>query len=123
MITATARPSQDQGGVTWEERGSRSACNRRTEGHWFEDTKITKLKQGERQIDYCMYFLPVKFFKDGILKETNKEMLSRRCGEITWGEFMQFIGLWLFMSTVAIGCDRSSYWDSSLLRMWKGVPF
>ena len=117
------RPSDDRGGVTWEEWDSQFLCNRCLEGHGFEDPKMTKPKQGERYIDYFMYFLPVNFFMDVILKETNKEMMSGRGGGITWGECIRFVVLWCLTPTVAIDCDRSSYWDSSFPIMWKGVQF
>lgn len=29
----------------------------------------------------------------------------------------------MLMTTVAIACDRTSYWDNSVLSMWKGAPF
>ena len=82
--------------------------NMRLEGHWFEDPKMTNPKQGEKCITYFMYFLLVNFFKDVIHKETNKEIISRKGGEITWGDFMRFVGLRILMSTVVIGCNRSS---------------
>ena len=119
----TAGPSNDRGGVTWEEWDSRSVCNRRSEGHRHEDPKLAGNLEGQRYIDYFMHMLPVTFFKNVVLKQTNLEMAQGRGGEITWGKFMRFVGLWLLMSTVAIGCDRSSYWDSSLPSMWKGAPF
>ena len=118
-----AGPSNDRGGVTWEEWDSRTICLRRSEGHRFEDPKLAGDLDGQRYIDYFMLMLPVSFFKNVVLKQTNMEMMNGRGGEITWGEFMRFVGLWLLMSTVAIGCDRSSYWDSTLPSMWKGAPF
>ena len=60
-------------------------CDMYSEGHRFEDPKMMKPKQGERYIDYFIYFLPVNFFKDIILKKTNKEMMIGRGGEIMWG--------------------------------------
>ena len=54
---------------------------------------MMKEMEGQRYIDYFMYFLPVLFFKNVVLKQTNKEMMNGRGGEITWGEFMRFVGL------------------------------
>ena len=36
---------------------------------------------------------------------------------------MCFIGLWILILTVSIGCNRRSYWDKSPLICWKGDPF
>ena len=67
---------------------------------------MTSPLEGSKYIDYFLYFLPVDFFKDVILTATNREMKNGAGGEMTWGEFVQYIGLWMLMSTVASGVDR-----------------
>ena len=109
--------------ATWEEWNARNVCNRRADGHRYEDPKLLKELEGKRYIDYFMMCLPVTFMRDVVMKMTCVELMNGRGGEITWGEFVRFIGIWLLMSTVAIGCDRTSYWDNSVPSMWKGAPF
>ena len=68
-----------------------------------------------------MYFLPLQFFVDVIIGETNK--VDEAMEDITPGEFMVYIGLWILMSTTASGCDRRSYWENSPISPWSGAPF
>lgn len=67
--------------------------NRRADGHWYEDPKLLKEMEGKRYIDYCMVCLLVTFMRDVDLKMTCVELMNGRGGEITWGEFVCFIGI------------------------------
>ncbi len=53
-----------------------------------------------------------------IINETNKMIES----DITIGEFMQFIGILLFMSTVS-GFSRREFWSSSPIDIEAGAPY
>ena len=83
---------------------------------------MTKQLEGEQCIDYFMYFLPVAFFKNVIMKATNIAMMEDSGGEITWGEMVRYIGLWLIMSTVASGVDRKRFFTSNPVSCWDGAP-
>ena len=58
---------------------------------------------------YFLYFLP-PFIKKIILVETNKNVIGK---EVTWGEFVRYLGIWLLLSTVSHGCSRRSFWDDN----------
>ena len=71
-------------------------------------------------IDYFVYFIPSAYIKEILLPETNK----RDGGEdITWGEFLVYIGLWFLMASINSGSDRRSYWENSPISPWKGAPY
>ena len=88
-----------------------------------KDLKMTKPLGEDRCIDYFMYFLPVSFLKDVILKATNATLLAGDGGEMTWGKFVQYLGLWMIMSTVVSGVDRKSFFTVDLVSCWNGAPW
>ena len=55
-----------------------------------------------------------------VLVETNKVIIGR---EVTWGEFVKYLGLWFLLSTVSHGCSRRSFWDDNPPSEWSGAPF
>ncbi len=45
-----------------------------------------------------------------LLAETNKAMRTLKKDDITWGELVRYLGLWLLMATVN-GFSRDDFWD------------
>ena len=72
-------------------------------------------------MDYMIYFLPRAYIMDVLLEETNA--IDEEIDDITWGEFLVYIGLWFLMATTVSGCDRRSYWQNSAISPWKGAPY
>lgn len=51
---------------------------------------------------------PYKWLKDVVLEQTNKR-LDR---ELTWGEFLRYVGLWFLMSSVGGGFTKKDFWNT-----------
>ena len=62
--------------------------------------------------------LPWDFFTKTILPETNKHLTN----DLTVGEFLRFIGLWLIMATTE-GNQRNDFWASTPVSIFDGAPF
>ena len=65
-----------------------------------------------------LFFTP--FIKSVIILTTNNNLLA---GEknITYGEFLRWIGLWLLMSTL-IGPQRCDFWATHIIGAFSGAP-
>ena len=97
--------------------------NRRVKGLRYKSPKMSNPLGGSKYIDYFLYFLPVDYFKEVILIQTNDATKNGSEGEMTWGEFVRYIGLWLLISTVAYGGDCRSYFSNNPVSPWKGAPW
>jgi hypothetical protein len=75
--------------------------------------------QGAMLLTMLLLFLPRKFLEDVILIETNKKIQG---SAVTFGEFLRFLGLFLYMSTLS-GYRRSDYWSSKPISMLEGAPY
>ena len=64
-------------------------------------------------------FLPKAFFESVLLVETNKKIEGK---PVTFGEFLQLMGIWLYMSTTA-GFSRSDWFSQKKVDQWEGAPF
>ena len=113
---------QSKGTCQFKEWNSQTTYNRRAEGLRYENPKMTA-DVGPKCIDYFLYFLPVEYFKEVILPETNLEMQNGAGGEMSWGEFVRYLGLWILMSTVGYGGDRWRYFSSEPISPWNGAPW
>ena len=54
-----------------------------------------------------------------MIPEMNK---SAALGDLQYGEFQRFIGIWMLMSTCC-GPSRRDYWKNSQIDMFDGAPF
>jgi Transposase IS4 len=63
-------------------------------------------------------FMPKDFFESVILVETNKAIQGP---PITFGEFLQFIGIWLYMAITA-GFNRAKWFSRENIDHWDGAP-
>ena len=73
-------------------------------------------------ITYLKMFLialPVTYLKETVINETNKNLEG---DPLTWGEFLRWLGLWLFMSTVA-GFGRREFFSSVEINNNTGAPY
>ena len=61
---------------------------------------------------------PHELIKSVIIKETNKHLEKN----ITYGEFLSWIGLWFFMATTTFG-DRREFWSSKAIDAFEGTPY
>ena len=68
-----------------------------------------------------LIFFP-RLLVDLIVIETSKNMLEKGIASLTYGEFLVYIGLRLFMSTL-IGYKTNDFWSSASITMESGAPF
>ena len=68
-----------------------------------------------------MTFFPTNFLFDVILKATNKTLNGEQ-KEITKGELLRFIGIWLFMATTS-GFPRRDYFSKREVNVFSGAPY
>ena len=61
---------------------------------------------------------PKDYLHEVILVETNKKLKE----PLSYGELIQWIGIWVLLSTVD-GPDRRSFWSSKDVDMYEGAPF
>jgi hypothetical protein len=54
-----------------------------------------------------------------VIIETKKRITGM---QVTYGEFLQFLGLWLYMSTLS-GFRRSDYWSLKPVSTREGAPY
>ena len=65
-------------------------------------------------------FIP-RFLVNFVINKTNSCLRSMQKKEITYGEFLIFIGLQLYMSTI-IGYSRRDFWFSAPISLDVGAP-
>ena len=88
-----------------------SANNRKAKLiHHSSDLKLTKLQLFE-------ILFPTKWVKEVLIPETNKELRQK----LVYGEFLQFLGIILKIST-QVGFDRFSFWQSENKDDCKRIP-
>jgi hypothetical protein len=75
--------------------------------------------EGATMLTIFLLFFPRKFMEEVVIIETNKRITGM---QVTYGEFLQFLGLWLYMSTLS-GFRRSDYWSSKPVSMREGAPY
>ena len=61
---------------------------------------------------------PKDYLHEVILVETNKKLKE----PLSYGELIQWIGIWVLLSTVDV-LDRCSFWSLKDVDMYEGVPF
>ena len=83
--------------------------------------KFWKLSEAESSnLDLFEGFFFSAYIKTTILPQTNNNL---HCGhdQLQYGEFLQWLGLWLLMSTM-VGPQRHEYWAAYAINTFRGVP-
>ncbi len=55
-----------------------------------------------------MKLFPSQWLKDVVLDQTNKRLAR----ELTWGEFLRYLGLWFLMSSVGSSFKKKDFWNT-----------
>jgi hypothetical protein len=76
--------------------------------------------EGATMLTMFLLFFPRKFMEDVILVQTNNNLKGG--APVTFGEFLRFLGLWLYMSTLK-GFRRSDFWSGKKVSMYEGAPY
>ena len=74
-IPTATRSTSNNDDISWFPWGSRTVCQRRSQGHRFENPNLIDPPVTSRCIDYFLYSPP--FIKDMVLVETNKHIIGR----------------------------------------------
>lgn len=64
-------------------------------------------------------FFPKTFIVEVMIPKMNSKL---RCGKLSYGEFLRFLGLWLVMGTVH-NKSRQAFWQTNDVSIFHGVPF
>jgi hypothetical protein len=118
----TLAPSGNTG-VTYSDWGFSGICQRRAENCRNEKAHIRSVTSdivmgGMDFITMFLIFMPKVFFETVLLVETNKAIQGQ---PVSFGEFLQFIGIWLYMATTA-GYNRAEWFSSKNVDRWEGAP-
>jgi hypothetical protein len=65
--------------------------------------------EGATMLTIFLLFFPWKFLEEVIIIKATKRITGM---QVTFEEFLQFLGLWLYMSSLS-GFGRSDYWSSN----------
>ena len=72
-------------------------------------------------IEAFLFFFP-KTLWDIIVDATNSNLQNEDVNPIDFGEFLKFVGLWLFMATIS-GCSRHQFWSVLEVHTFEGAPY
>ena len=87
------------------------------------------LPKGERSKSVTLLWMFEKLMGRSILESvilpaTNRKLASNNYVELSYGEFLTFIGIWFLMATQKVGgCSRRDYWSEEPISHWNGAPF
>ena len=73
-------------------------------------------------LDMFLLFFP-EMLREVIIEATNSNLRQANAPLLTHNEFLQFIGLWLFMATVCGSYSRRKFWDKRPVSMEYGAPY
>ncbi|KAG7340825.1 transposase IS4 [Nitzschia inconspicua] len=68
-----------------------------------------------------LYFFPLDYLHEVLLDEVNKNLTKEKARRIDLGEFLRFLGLWFYMTTVPAG-TRGDFWSEEDISIFSGVP-
>lgn len=100
--------------------GHSGVCYRQMIGPVANKPTITDTISTSRTIlDYFEILFPKTFLIDVILINVNKNVVL---GEVMYGEFLRFLGIWFLIATIE-GPSRRDFFSSSLISIFSGAPF
>ena len=101
------------GGVCWRKQDNNINSNARLPNWNSNGGIITPTIQQLFEL-----FFPMEWLKSILLEETNKQLTE----QVSYGEFLRWIGLSFLMSTTQFG-DRRKFWSTSPQNVFSGAPF
>jgi hypothetical protein len=72
-------------------------------------------------LNMFLFFFPSQFLHEVLLLQLNKSLQEQKECPCGIGEFIQFIGLWFYMTTFK-GFNRSEYWSLKEIDDFDGAP-
>ena len=74
---------------------------------------------GMNYITMFLLCLPITFIEEVVVEQTNKKIQGEG---LTFGEFLRWVGLWLFMATTS-GFSRREYFSTVEININSGAPY
>jgi hypothetical protein len=118
------RTNRDDSGLKWGWNGFDA---RKESGNcWDSPARLTHFDgiavKGITHVNMFLLFLPTTFFKDCILKQMNDSIAKNGGSHVSWGEFLRWIGILLYMSTIT-GFKRRDFWSLKPVNVYDGIPY
>ena len=120
---ANNTPSNEPDNVTatpenWEGVCPRKSMNLRNTGASLRGVSEETIG-GMNYLTMFLLCLPVTFLKEVVVEKTNEKIQGE---QLTFGEFLRWIGLWLFMATTS-GFSRRDYFSTVEINNNSGAPY
>ena len=100
-------------------------CNQRLNMHSNNEPKIRGLDDiliyGISYLQMFLIFFP-NILINLIVQQTNKNLRQQAKTETTYGEFLVFLGIQMYMSTL-VGFQRREFWSMCPITLEEGAPF
>ena len=94
--TATQPTENELESMGYQDWDSKQSCNRKAEGHVEENPRLLKTPAALTRLGYFILFLPQYYIKEVLIAKTSEEING---ADLSLGEFLRYIGLWLLMSS------------------------
>ena len=100
----------------WEHSG---LCYRKVANGTDSKPQLKDMPTSEpTRIQLFEHLFPMKYVTEVILPATSKGMEK----DLTYGEFLRFVGIWLLMATI-VGPQRRDFWSKKTVNRFDGAPF
>ena len=84
------------------------------------EPQLIDAPKGMDLLDWFLFFLPWDYIQWTLLPATNQIIPGT---EISPGEFITYLGIWLLLSTNNAGVQRRDFWSSEPINPFEGAPF
>ena len=75
--------------------------------------KAPEFKDNFDPTEVCSFRVFLKLFPSQWLKDVVLDQTKKRFDrELTWGEFLHYLGLWFLMSSVGGGFKKKDFWNT-----------
>ena len=112
-----AQAPNDRDGI-YQGWGFNGVCERRSMGKGKWNPRLLDYHGNYDYISLFEQLFPMTWVNEVLLVETNN-LLNE---ELTYGEFLRWLGLWMMMGTIE-GFSRRDFWATSPVTMYRGSPY
>ena len=107
--------------VQWSEWNSATHCNRaKITGRAEQEPQLIDPPKELDLLQWFLYFMPWDYIQWTLIPSTNQLIQG---SQISNGEFITYLGIWLLLSTVNAGVSRRDFWSSDPVSPFDGAPF
>ena len=109
-----------QENVTYLDWGSVHICNRSVDITRNRRPNLQERPSGNDLGRWFLYLFPMEYVRQELLPATNENIGSR---ELSEGEFLRYLGIWMLLSTVGSSVPKSDFWSKEEPNPFIGAPF